>query len=978
MENKSYSDSKISIVINFYKAQRNIIDAALNQISKSKQELDVLLLVDEIQNEKIINELTEKGKLQQLIFDTKQTLASNISSCLKGAVGQSALILFNPAHNIGSLLAWINTNKKNFAAETFYVGSQNLKSTTTKVKTSFAEKIYNSILRFYTPLNLKDNNSGVIICRTALAEDCFHANLNSSKDFVQILYSCYANNIKLHEINISAEKKPTLPWASLIKNIFATRWNYFVSSPLNEIKIGKSELSLLNGNHPVYRMLFFVGVLACCFLMPYLSQDFGSTWDEKAHNEYSQLSYNYFMSFGEDKAALAEAEDNSQYIRQAYRYYGEQLNTVAAFMYNWFGTGVYETRHFVNSIYGLVAIIFVGLSAFLLSSWRGAFIALLFMFFNPGWLGNSMNNPTDIPFATGFAVSTYYMLRILKSMPKPKLSHIILLGIGIGIGIGSRIGGLLILAYFGLFLGVSWLALIKQNAQKGRKEFFKYVKVFILVGLLGYIFGVILWPYGLSNPFTNPILAFSKAAENAFYTNNVELFEGHRLYMINDAPWYYVIKFLAIGNPIYLLLGLALSVILIKWLADKIGWGYMLMLLFMVIFPIVYVELSNLNYYNGWRHYLFVLPSLVIISAVVYDYLLSKKVIAVISLVILSGLFLKPAAWVVSNHPNEYVYFNELVGGLKGAYGNYETDYYSNSCREAAEWVAKQHPNGKLKVVINNEITTASYWAHKINPEIEFYWTREVEEQKQNWDYLILTSRTFSKNELLNGSFPPKGTVYTVMADGIPLAAVVKREDWNMYLGYAAMDGQKVDSAITYFTEAVKYAPKDEEGWRMLGFSYIVAGSFDSAEMMTKKAIEINPDNYAAYGNMGLIYFNRKEFQKCTEFFKKSTDLKENIVESWYYSALAYISMNDYNTAIKNLQMSIKHNSGFPDAYYYLGKSYEEIGNLDKAASNLEMCLGINQKFTQAWLDLANIYTKQRRPREAQFCMDRYKEQGGS
>ena len=28
------------------------------------------------------------------------------------------------------------------------------------------------------------------------------------------------------------------------------------------------------------------------------------------------------------------------------------------------------------------------------------------------------------------------------------------------------------------------------------------------------------------------------------------------------------------------------------------------------------------------------------------------------------------------NHPYEYIYYNQLVGGLNGAYGNYETDYY--------------------------------------------------------------------------------------------------------------------------------------------------------------------------------------------------------------------------------------------------------------------------------------------------------------
>jgi L-threonylcarbamoyladenylate synthase len=38
-------------------------------------------------------------------------------------------------------------------------------------------------------------------------------------------------------------------------------------------------------------------------------------------------------------------------------------------------------------------------------------------------------------------------------------------------------------------------------------------------------------------------------------------------------------------------------------------------------------------------------------------------------------------------HPYEYVYFNELVGGLNGAQGNYEMDYWGASYSEASAWL---------------------------------------------------------------------------------------------------------------------------------------------------------------------------------------------------------------------------------------------------------------------------------------------------
>ena len=38
-------------------------------------------------------------------------------------------------------------------------------------------------------------------------------------------------------------------------------------------------------------------------------------------------------------------------------------------------------------------------------------------------------------------------------------------------------------------------------------------------------------------------------------------------------------------------------------------------------------------------------------------------------------------------HPYEYVYYNELVGGLQGAEGRFELDYWATGFREAMETI---------------------------------------------------------------------------------------------------------------------------------------------------------------------------------------------------------------------------------------------------------------------------------------------------
>ena len=67
----------------------------------------------------------------------------------------------------------------------------------------------------------------------------------------------------------------------------------------------------------------------------------------------------------------------------------------------------------------------------------------------------------------------------------------------------------------------------------------------------------------------------------------------------------------------------------------------MLLVLFTFLFPLVYAEFKNITYYNGWRHYLFIYPSLVALIALGYDYVFSyvkPKFIGYILAVVMLGL----------------------------------------------------------------------------------------------------------------------------------------------------------------------------------------------------------------------------------------------------------------------------------------------------------------------------------------------------
>ena len=139
-------------------------------------------------------------------------------------------------------------------------------------------------------------------------------------------------------------------------------------------------------------------------------------------------------------------------------------------------------------------------------------------------------------------------------------------------------------------------------------------------------------------------------------------------------------------------------------------------------------------------------------------------------------LSIHPVKFMILNHPYEYLYYNQLVGGLKGAFSNYETDYYYVCQTEASQWLIdylkKKNISGPLKV----KATYSVQWEFRNNPEIETSYFRYEERSLSDWDYAIVVSRYVSPYQLKNKSWPPANAIHVIYADGIPVCAVLERK----------------------------------------------------------------------------------------------------------------------------------------------------------------------------------------------------------
>jgi tetratricopeptide (TPR) repeat protein len=800
--------------------------------------------------------------------------------------------------------------------------------------------------------------------------------LATSNVLFEAMYNASKNKLSMEAVEIKYSKKIAFSqsiWATFKLRLCAS-WNWNIVSAIKQSKTIK--LSLTQGNHPTYRLVFAILTFLLLLGIPYLSFDYGILWDEKIENTYSKDVLNYYLTFGKDTSCL----DTNKPLYSHQINYGPFMNLAGTVVYKYVSPfGEFETRHLLVAILSALGIIFTGRIAKLIVNPAAGVIAMLCLTFSPHYFGFGMNNHKDIPFAAGYIISAYYLIRFLLQLPKPSAAIITKLILAFALTISVRIGGLLLLAYLGMFMGLFWLYYYqKQGSASAVKLIPGFLKLVLLISGISYFAGIFFWPWAMQAPLTNPIVALTEFTK---YSNikNYELFEGNMLFM-SDKPWYYLPKHIFINTPLFIWFALGAFIALFPFTYTKKALPIVGVLVFMSLFPMVYAIYKNANLYNGWRQFIFIYPPLVVLATIGFNRLISMSNTVVYRWVISIFMLANIAyigVWMVNNHPQQYVYFNETVGGNEGAIGNYELDYYSNSCREAAEWVAHQTGNQKVVVAINNEPLCASYFSDKLNPNMQLQWVREYEEQRPAWDYLIVTTRTLSHTELTKGSYPPKGTVYEVNVGGAPICVVIKRENYFMPNGYKAMEKQQADSAIYFFTKAVSYDDKSEEAYRMLGSAYAAKGSIDSAMRCFDKAIALCPQNYSAYNNKAMVYYNQKNFQQALDMFNKVIKLKINHTESYYYAGAIHLQQGNNSDAIKYYLRGIEQNATVPDIYYNLGLAYFNNGSYAKAEEALTSCLNLAPSNAMGYRLIAEVFSKQNKTQQAQYCMQKYYELGG-
>jgi tetratricopeptide (TPR) repeat protein len=302
---------------------------------------------------------------------------------------------------------------------------------------------------------------------------------------------------------------------------------------------------------------------------------------------------------------------------------------------------------------------------------------------------------------------------------------------------------------------------------------------------------------------------------------------------------------------------------------------------------------------------------------------ISKKYVKWIAAAAILLISVHPLRFMLENHPYEYIYYNELTGGLKGAYGNYETDYYYVSHAEASKWLIdyleKKGAGQNVKIQAGYSIG----WFFRKHPEIETSFFRYEERSMLDWDYAIVANRYISPYILKKRTWPPENTIHTVYAGGVPICAVLERKTKDDLKGYGALREGRNREAIEYFRKALQSDNDDE----MIFYNFAAAlyndGQFQAADSALKKGLEINPDFELIHMYMGNIAVSKGDSEGAVKCYERVISINRKYFEA--YVALArLIGQKDVMRARSLLRTCLKMNPRYREAIMALGDTYRE------------------------------------------------------
>ena len=706
-----------------------------------------------------------------------------------------------------------------------------------------------------------------------------------------------------------------------------------VAPPRNKSKVSEAPAvvaSVPAADAPVYDRILWWSAALMLPIMLLLSLQTGINGDDKFQNDYSEKLVDFYFSLGQDQAALDVPQGKMHYYGGFFDLTTGVVNRALGF--DRYDAGYHRVRHLFNALFGFLAMLFTALTVRTLAGSRAAILTLLFIFLSPRFFGHSLMNPKDIPFAAGYIIALYFLIRLLSSMPRPARRDLLGFTAGAALAIATRAGGLMLFGFLGLFFFLDFLQKRKTVTDKNLP--LTYLKIGAILTAASYVLALFFWPFGLVNPLAHPMEALSEFSKLGVRIR--VLFAGEAI-MSDNEPWYYLPVWMYRTIPLFVTVGFCGSFLFLKKHLRDDKLLSVSLLWFAALFPVVYIAAKESLLHDGWRHLLFVYPPVVAAAALFWvnaeKIAYSKKALRYGLYGILAIAMLESAVFIGRYPTLSYTYFQPLTGGLAANYGHYETDYWGLSMHQAVNWLEDE---GIVGQNMSDTVTVATSFHYPAQvylrqyPKVKVIYSRFQGRYSQEWDYGIFPTR-FINAAQVRKSFPPTKTVHSVTADGIPLSVIIHEKEKYAYRAERALMQRDTIYAVDQFQKELTAYPDNEQSWLGMADAYYGSGDYEKVLYSAEEALRIAPENVSGMYFKGLALAGMNRPDEAREVFLLATQTDSEFYIAYFYLGVLAMERGDLKTALNWAKQTLEIQPDYRNGHLLVAEIYTLAGQKDKA-----------------------------------------------
>lgn len=567
--------------------------------------------------------------------------------------------------------------------------------------------------------------------------------------------------------------------------------------------IQKIKRSVINSMINLFKRKILIGFIVFCivfFASLFTISDYSANWDEAAvHFARGQAILNYLVTGKKDFSNLQNSVIKKSYYQSeslTYNFFEKgfekggvsigighpPLSNIFAAVFNtvfyrWFNVlGDVEAYHlysvFLAALLIAVVFYFVATEYSLFSG----IIAALSLEFYPLFLGESRYNTKDIPEAVFFSFS---VLCLYKAIASNSIRWVFFSSIFTAFAFGTKFNiiflPLIIMPWIIIYFIAELKKLkFKQFLKLRNKLFFS----FLLYPIVGILIFLLAWP----NLWADPIERFSYIIDYYKSIGVNSSFDPRFLTFFRFNT--YAVQWILFTTPIPVLVLSALGFIvsLCRFLAKKDKISILIVLWFAV--PIIRVSVPDANIYGGVRQIMEYIPAMAVLSGIGAGYLVKilskrfiKNLIALQIIVIVA--FVPIILKMISMHPNESVYFNSIIGGLKGAKEKNISGWgvsLGSTYRQGAAWLnSNAEKNAKVAFVFE---LGGNMPKIDLRPDITLY-NQVRSGMKREGEYAIGLTHDGTLENLYYRRYLERflNPVYELKVDDVPILKIWKNDE---------------------------------------------------------------------------------------------------------------------------------------------------------------------------------------------------------